>query len=381
MVSRGRQDNSACCAKRLRCNWPASAALNSAFTLVELLVVIAIVGVLIGLLLPAVQAAREAARRMHCANNLKQLGIALHNYHDAHKHFPCNINRLPDYHFPGEDRRRSSHLLLLLPFIEGATLYQLINFNSPTVPADQIIAGKPLSQHRIPFFVCPSDPEPNVTSVNGMTNYAGSIGSQIMQSAGGSCVLSTVVGDGGSNYDEDNDGEDWFNNSSRPPDCNHACLSPGCGNIRSDCPRPGQISGVFARSTWSARLKEVEDGTSKTIAMGEVRGWCSGHLWNWGWADSEGLWFATTAPINFPTCPGEQGVSIDPGNPAYGGTGCNAKGGSWNTNMGFKSAHPGGAQFVFCDGSVHLLTDAIDHSTYQSLGDRRDGTSLQDGTY
>jgi prepilin-type N-terminal cleavage/methylation domain-containing protein/prepilin-type processing-associated H-X9-DG protein len=338
------------------------------FTLVELLVVIAIIGVLVGLLLPAVQAAREAARRMHCGNNLKQLGIALHNYHDAHKMLPPNINNIIT-----EERWRASHLVLLLPFIEGGTLYEQINFRSSLIPAEQIIAGKRLDEHKVPFFICPSDPEPSVSPAKAQTNYAGSIGSQIMESWSG-CVMSSIVGDGGSTYDDNNDGEDWFNNNSHLPNCN----ASGPGNIRSDCPYPQQISGVFARSTWAARLKDVQDGTSKTIAMGEVRGWCSGFQWRFGWANSEGLWFATTAPINFPTCPGENGV---PNDPDFGGSGCNNKENSWNTSMGFKSAHSGGAQFVFCDGSVHFLNEAIDHTTYQALGDRRDGVTMNDGEY
>jgi prepilin-type processing-associated H-X9-DG protein len=186
--------------------------------------------------------------------------------------------------------------------------------------------------------------------------------------------LSTIVGTGGANYDDDDDGEDWFSYTSKAPNCNSA----GPGNIRSDCPWPDKTSGVFARSTWAASLADIRDGTSNTIGIGEVRGWCSGHQWRKGWAKSEGLWFATTAPINFPTCPGEQGV---PNDPSFGGSGCNNKENSWNTNMGFKSQHPGGAQFAFCDGSVHFLNQSIDHTNYQRLGDRRDGETVDASAY
>ena len=195
--------------------------------------------------------------------------------------------------------------------------------------------------------------------------YAGSIGSQIMDSWTG-CNLSTIVGNGGSAFDHDDDGEDWFSNTSTGRQCNGS----GIGNIRSDCPWPNQISGVFARSSWAASIREIEDGTSKTIAMGEVRGWCSIFLHDLGWTNSEGLWFATTAPINFPTCPGEDGVPADPIN---GGSGCHSKSASWNTNMGFKSLHAGGANFVLADGSVRFLQEQIDHTTYQMLGARADG--------
>jgi prepilin-type N-terminal cleavage/methylation domain-containing protein/prepilin-type processing-associated H-X9-DG protein len=339
------------------------------FTLVELLVVIAIIGILVAMLLPAVQSAREAARRMQCGNNLKQLGLAIHNYHSAHRRFPSNINKLPWNVAPtGELRDQASHLVLLLPFIEQANLYDGIDFKSATLPGDQIVQGKKVDEHQIALYRCPSDSRGGLQNGRFLTNYAGCIGSQIMQSSTG-CNLSTIVGNGGTQYDDNDDGEDWFSYTSKAPNCNGA----GPGNIRSDCPYPEKISGVFARSSWSASIDEIRDGTSNTIAMGEVRGWCSGFQWRRGWAKSEGLWFATTAPINFPTCPGENGVANDPDN---GGSGCNNKEGAWNTSMGFKSQHPGGAHFVFCDGSVHFLNESIDHSSYQMLGDRRDGKVL-----
>ncbi len=338
---------------------------RTGFTLVELLVVIAIIGILVALLLPAVNSAREAARRMQCSNNLKQLGLALQNYQSQIGRFPCNINHVIQNAEPWEDRDHASHLVHLLPFIEQQNLYDGIDFQIATLPGDQVISGKPLGQHEVTSFRCPSDSRGGFQNGRAMTNYAGCIGSQVMRSGSG-CNLATIVGNGGTKFDHDDDGEDWFSYTSKTPECNSA----GPGDIRSDCPWPDKISGVFARSTWAASIDEIRDGTSNTIAMGEVRGWCSGFLWRKSWAKSEGLWFATTAPINFPTCPGEDGV---PSDPDFGGSGCNNKENSWNTSMGFKSQHPGGALFVFCDGSVHFLSETIDHTTYQALGDRRDG--------
>ena len=339
------------------------------FTLVELLVVIAIIGVLVALLLPAVQAAREAARRTQCANNLKQLGVALHNYHDTFGRFPCNINKIVQNDDPAERRDRASHLVLLLPFMEQKTLVDAINFQSATLPGDQVIAGKPLRQHVVPSYICPSVVNEKFQNNLAMTNYAGSIGSQIMQSGSG-CNMATIVGNGGPQFDDNDDGEDWFSYTSKGPPCNSA----GPGNIRSDCPYPDRVSGVFARSTWAARFADVTDGTSNVIAMGEVRGYCSGFLWRKSWTKAEGLWFATTAPINLPTCPRENGV---PGtNINTGGTGCQNKENAWNAAMGFKSKHPTGAQFVFTDGSVHFLTQNINHTAYQMLGDRQDGNAV-----
>jgi prepilin-type processing-associated H-X9-DG protein len=196
-----------------------------------------------------------------------------------------------------------------------------------------------------------------------VTNYAGSIGSQVVDSWN-NFNLATVVGNGGALYDHDDDGEDWFNNTSTGQPC-----GAGPGNIRSDCPWPASVSGVFARSTWAASIDEIVDGTSKTIAMGEVRPRSSAFQWVHGWTLSEGLWFATTAPINFPTNPDEV-VAIDAG-------GRLPPGSDWeydfNTAMGFKSTHPGGANFVFADGSAHFLQESIDYATYQKLGARADG--------
>jgi prepilin-type N-terminal cleavage/methylation domain-containing protein/prepilin-type processing-associated H-X9-DG protein len=347
-----------------------------AFTLVELLVVIAIIGVLVALLLPAVQAARESARRTQCANNLKQLGIALHNYHDMAGRLPCNINHVRQNLQPTEDRNQASHLVNLLPYVEQKPLYDGVNFNlhDPQF-GNQLVGGKVLKTYLIPGYFCPDSAHQKVNPASGVawTNYAASIGSQQMESSGKICNLASIVGTGGAAFDDNDDGEDWFSYTYKGDTCNGA----GPGNTRSDCPWPDRTSGPFGRSTWAARFPEVSDGLSNVIAMGEVRGWCSGFLYTNGWALPEGLWFATTAPINLPTCPGENGVPRVPGT---GGSGCQATQNAWNATMGFKSLHPNGAQFVFVDGSVHFLPQNIDHTTYQMLGDRQDGLSIT-GSY
>ena len=142
---------------------------RTAFTLVELLVVIAIIGILVGLLLPAVQAAREAARRMQCSNNLKQLGLALHNYHDTHKRMPFGSGgTTPPSGSPGY-----SAVSLMLPYIEQAPLYNTIDFRRPLT--DPVNAAARLQV--VPVFLCPSDKENPQPQSGGAINYMGNKGS------------------------------------------------------------------------------------------------------------------------------------------------------------------------------------------------------------
>lgn len=352
---------------------------RKAFTLIELLVVIAIIAILIALLLPAVQQAREAARRSQCRNNLKQLGLGHHNYHDANKSFAPNINIIwtgPPYTTANRalGGSQASHLVNLLPYVDQVALFKGINFRiagaaTNTKPWNQVINGKQLNATLISIYQCPSESRGGLLGigpaaaaatnpVRAMTSYAGSTGSTFLASNQG-CNLATIVGNGGARFDPNDDGEDWFGRAT-------------IGQYaRSDTPHPNGISGVIARSSWAASSRDIKDGTSNVICMGEVRPICSDALGYWapgtggGWADSESLWFATTPPINYPNCPGENG------NPANGGTGCRSPI-NWNTGMGFKSTHIGGAHFLMSDGAVRFITQNINHDTYQMLGDRWD---------
>jgi prepilin-type N-terminal cleavage/methylation domain-containing protein len=313
---------------------------REAFTLVELLVVIAIIGILIALLLPAVQAAREAARRMQCANNLKQLGLALHNYHDVHKQFPLGAVHHQPYAFgtPSNDNH-GSLLVALLPFIEQQNLYDNCDFTTDTMFNSTISGGQKVHEVWVTAYLCPSDGGQDYIA-NGNPLYPSTTGLKLATS----------------NYAASM-GNQWFS------PCAFGANMFGTGSAIHGHNEDGSlISGVFSHTAWGASIADIRDGTSNTIALGEIRPSCSWHARD-GWMHVNSLWFATTCPINYNNCENEP--DYDPS--------CAPAGGAWSCDMGFKSRHTGGCQFVLADGSVHFLSENIDYDTYQRLGDRRDG--------
>lgn len=198
-------------------------------TLIELLVVIAIIGILVALLLPAVQAARESARSLQCRNNLKQIGLALHNYHGVHNCFPAGRMRSM---VDGQGRCFSAYAHLL-PYLEASNLFDQINFNAN--PDDPAANGTALSQ-TIPFFLCPSDPD------------------RVLQS---NIVSGVIVNSAVHNYP----------------------LSTGT-TYPVSLRNPGgvAVTGIFFENSW-VRLAEITDGTSNTVCErnDQVRRWAE-HL-------------------------------------------------------------------------------------------------------
>ncbi|MDR2116266.1 MAG: DUF1559 domain-containing protein, partial [Planctomycetaceae bacterium] len=157
--------------------------INKGFTLVELLVVTAIVALLIALLLPAVQAARESARRSHCINNIKQLALASHNYHDVHQSFPSGVTYLPKIKLSQDARLRwnGSVHVAILPFLEQVALYQAVQ-NTDRKTYGQGLPGTDGTEEnfwflKVPIFLCPSDAGRNVLeSGSAVNNYFASVG-------------------------------------------------------------------------------------------------------------------------------------------------------------------------------------------------------------
>jgi prepilin-type N-terminal cleavage/methylation domain-containing protein len=327
-----------------RWHWAPCQRRGLGFTLIELLVVIAIIAVLIALLLPAVQQARESARRTQCKNHLKQLGLGIHNYHDVFGMFPISL------------RDKGSQLVGLLPYIDQAPLYNQIDFNGGV--ANQTIGGKIVDAHVIPGLMCPTESKSSLSPGGRATSsYACSMGAQWVEATNG-CNLNAYVAAYPAPYDPDGNREDPFNR----------------GNVRSDYGNAATISGPFGRgyfSSWSAKTSHITDGTSNTIAMGEVRMFCN--KWNWndgrGWAHGDGHWYSTAAPINFPTCSDSAGYNNGP---------CTLNQDNWNSQFGFKSQHVGGAHLLLCDGSVRFVSQNLDMFTYQKLGDRSDNLVVGD---
>lgn len=283
------------------------------FTLIELLVVIAIIAILVALLLPAVQQAREAARRSSCKNNLKQIGVALHNYHDTHSRLPAgNVARLSGSTFFGYGWTWHSKIL---PQVEQSNLYtrvqnRMTTDNGVSSTAEMLLAGRDTV---IENFQCPSQP-------GGNRNYGGQGGYQ----------PSSYNGNIGTNV---------FN------DCNGA--NPGC--IRAN--------GIFFINS-SIRFRDITDGLSSTLAVMEVVTRLDASMPG----GDRKYNFSSGGDGNPPVDLSEYLIGTETNDPING-----------PSQESAGSFHTGGTQVLLCDGSVRFLSENLNMGTYRALSTRAGG--------
>lgn len=325
-----------------------ASAKNRGFTLIELLVVIAIIAILVALLLPAVQQAREAARRTQCKNNLKQIALACHNFHDTYNQMPRGCFGPPitvawggagPLNLTFNDHQFTGILPQILPYIEQANLWNQINVwkgadhrpgtaantYQPEIRYSVDTATWNLARFTMPSFLCPSDPQ-LTTSGNTPSRM------HFNESAtGGTFTLGLFGGEQGTGA------------------TNYMGVAGFLGNIKR-WPTWQKFTGVFGTREHKVNFRDITDGTSNTFLFGEITG---GKEYNWRWMMAGG----------FPTA---WGLNNTPNQNWYQ----------------FESFHTGVVQFAMADGSVRAISKNIDggdgalDKTYMNLAGMQDGNVL-----
>jgi len=321
------------------------------FTLVELLVVIAIIGVLVALLLPAVQAAREAARRTECANKLKQLGLALHNYHDRDGAFP------PAYIQP-DTSNAQNHVMLawgvrILPYIEQNALYQRMRTNlgrsKATIDNDVKL--------ELDSFRCPSDDH-----AKGLASY-----NDASFTDASNCDNTTYT----NTQDCEDNGGSWtteYDGQLNAHGFSGMASYVGSYGTRSSTAANVSGNGVLYNSSFLS-MAHITDGTANTFLVGE-RYAKRGHS----------AWAATHWEKSLPSKNGNGKFDNQTPTTAQSGryvtASCNVAPNK-DAQYGFSSNHPGIAQIVMADASVHTIPETINSQIYQRLAQRNDGNVVQ----
>jgi prepilin-type N-terminal cleavage/methylation domain-containing protein/prepilin-type processing-associated H-X9-DG protein len=319
------------------------------FTLVELLVVIAIIGVLVALLLPAVQAARAAANRMSCGNNLKQIGIGLHNYHDTFK-------TLPPRQLGGQNRENYSWRLVTTPFLEAGTIVDKIDFrtNMPNPWENGPHRGVEIST-----YVCPSDgglkaPTPG-SNEDGRANYRVCVGSNIVRDNQGNSDNGGMF-----RFRQGHTFAEVFDGLSNTLMAGEMCMA-NPGN-RQDI--SGNIVGALS--------DQADPNVSRTECLAQSEG-SQGKKINQGAAVNPTYWWPGARWADGRTYYSGFSAFMTP-NQISCNTGNNDS--SWGLYTA-NSRHSGGAQFTMGDGSVKFVSNTVDALTYRAAGTRGGGESLQ----
>ena len=310
--------------------------MRRGFTLIELLVVIAIIAILIALLLPAVQQAREAARRSDCKNRMKQLALALHNYHDTHKVFPIGGGMTTGGCPPagtGEANGRAPWSVLILPFLDESPRYNTFNMSGSFASfwaGDSSGSASGLVNHAVQFtpnskYQCPSDPNSSSSSWN--TNYFGVMG-------------------GGTTADK-------------------------CGAGSSASTRLLYNNGMFFGNS-SIGMRDVTDGTTNVFMLAETKYapiLSKSPWWNISWASTH---------RDFPSFPtaGVCVAAVDPINRNFDTEYDPSTTEQLAYQRAFGSRHEGGCHVAMADGSVQFLSENMNITVYQDLAQRADGSPI-----
>jgi prepilin-type N-terminal cleavage/methylation domain-containing protein/prepilin-type processing-associated H-X9-DG protein len=358
-------------------------SFRSGFTLIELLVVIAIIAVLIALLLPAVQAAREAARRAQCVNNMKQLGIALHNYHDV-------VQKLPWGAGPWGWNDWSTHVMLL-PYMEQTAMYNALNFSNGFADNNKPNINTTVIYRQIATILCPSDPD-QLTSSQGHVNYVGNAGSAPNSFYGWNAVSQGATGPWAGVFcwvgvacDIPPAPPCGTNNGQQPWSIGWQAVTDGLSNTAAFSERikgkgsnnrtAGYVAGRPSPSyldipqvandgktdgspmAFYNACKAISNPAGKQLDNQDS----AGARWDVGYAADTR--YVHVVPPNFTQCTGDDD---DAGRQAgYGAT----------------SRHPGGVNTLFCDGSVKFIKDSVNVNTWWGLGSRANGEVIDASAY